>query len=153
MVPNLGVVGTDSDSSFVIADIPGLIEGAAEGAGLGTRFLKHLSRTKLLLHLVDLMPADMSDPVANAKAITHEVEKYGEELTRKDCWLVFNKTDLLPAEQVDEITNNVIRALKWKGPVAQISAISGEGTKGLVSQIMEYFEQQKELAAQKELDE
>ncbi len=153
MIPNLGVVGSNSDSSFVIADIPGLIEGAAEGAGLGTRFLKHLSRTKLLLHLVDLLPADLSDPVTNAKAITHEVEKYGEELTNKDCWLVFNKIDLLESKAVDEMSKKVIKALKWKGPVARISAIGGDGTKELVSQIMEYFEEQKELAEQQELSE
>ncbi len=140
MIPNLGVVGTDSESSFVIADIPGLIEGAAEGAGLGTRFLKHLSRTRLLLHLVDLMPADLSDPVDNAKAIVLEVKKYGEELSSKDCWLIFNKTDLLNDDQVEEISNNVIAALSWQGPVAHISAISAKGTKALTSRISEYFD-------------
>jgi len=140
MIPNLGVVGTDSESSFVIADIPGLIEGAAEGAGLGTRFLKHLSRTRLLLHLVDLMPADLSDPIENAKAIVNEVNKYGDELSSKDCWLVFNKMDLLDEDEVEEISNNVIAALNWQGPVAKISAISGKGTKKLISRISEYFD-------------
>lgn len=115
MIPNLGVVGFDGGNSFVIADIPGLIEGAAEGAGLGTRFLKHLSRTKLLLHLVDLMPADQSDPAENAVAIIKEVEKYGDELTSKDCWLVLNKTDLLDDEQLEEVSERVIKALDWKG--------------------------------------
>ena len=140
MIPNLGVVGLEGGSSFVIADVPGLIEGAAEGAGLGTRFLKHLSRTKLLLHLVDLMPADLSDPVINAQTIVSEIEKYGEELTSKECWLVLNKTDLLDTEQIDEISDKVIDALQWQGPIAKISAISGYGTKELVSQIMDHFD-------------
>jgi len=146
MIPNLGVVGMEGGNSFVIADVPGLIEGAAEGAGLGVRFLKHLSRTKLLLHLVDLMPADLSDPVENAKTIVSEVEKYGDELANKDCWLVMNKTDLLLPEEVDEISKNVIDALGWKGPVFHISAISSIGTKDLVNQIMEHFLDLEEAA-------
>lgn len=139
MIPNLGVVGSEGDSSFVIADIPGLIEGAVEGAGLGTRFLKHLSRTRLLLHLVDLLPADLSDPADNALTIVSEIKKYGDELALKDCWLVLNKTDLLDSQTVDEISQKVINALNWKGPVAKISAISGEGTQALVRQIMEHI--------------
>ena len=141
MIPNLGVVGIDGGSSFVIADIPGLIEGAADGAGLGTRFLKHLSRTRLLLHLVDLMPVDLSDPAENALSIVREVKRYGEELENKDCWLVLNKTDLLDDEQVDEISQKVIDALDWKGPVAKISSIGKVGTQDLVNEIMEYLEE------------
>jgi GTPase len=154
MIPNLGVVGLDGGRSFVIADIPGLIEGAADGAGLGTRFLKHLARTRLLLHLVDLMPADLSDPVENAKAIMREVEKYGEELTRKEMWLIFNKADLLEAEQVSEIKQAVLDALDWQGEVATISAISKQGTTELANRIMERFEDMADevLAKQQETD-
>lgn len=144
MIPNLGVVGVEGGSSFVIADIPGLIEGAAEGAGLGTRFLKHLSRTRLLLHLVDLMPADLSDPAENALSIVREVKNYGEKLADKECWLVLNKTDLLDDDEVEKMSQKVVDALEWKGPVAKISAISGQGTKDLVDQIMAYFELLKE---------
>ncbi|MCP3673131.1 MAG: GTPase ObgE [Gammaproteobacteria bacterium] len=144
MIPNLGVVGLEGGKSFVIADIPGLIEGAAEGAGLGTRFLKHLSRTKLLLHLVDLMPADLSDPVENAQTIVNEVKKYGEDLVNKDCWLVLNKTDLLLPEETEELSQKIISALNWTGPVAKISAISSTGTDEVVNQIMEYLETLKE---------
>ena len=140
MIPNLGVVGLEGGRSFVIADIPGLIEGAADGAGLGTRFLKHLSRTRLLLHLVDLMPADLSDPVENAQSIVREIAKYGAELTDKDCWLVLNKTDLLDTDQVDEISQKIIAALNWQGPVARISGINGSGTQALVNKIMDHFE-------------
>ncbi len=150
MVPNLGVVGLEGGSSFVIADIPGLIEGAAEGAGLGTRFLKHLSRTRLLLHLVDLMPADLSDPAENARAIVKEIEKYGDELTRKDCWLVLNKTDLLDDEQIEEIGASVIKALNWTGHVSKISSISKVGTEQLVADIMAHFENLKELGIEPE---
>lgn len=153
MIPNLGVVGLEGGNSFVIADIPGLIEGAADGAGLGTRFLKHLSRTRLLLHLVDLMPADLSDPVENALSIVREVKQYGQELSDKECWLVFNKTDLVAPEEVEELTKKVIDALDWKGPVAKISAISKVGTKELVNRVMEHFEsleEQAEHAAQAE---
>jgi len=149
MIPNLGVVGIEGGSSFVIADVPGLIEGAADGAGLGTRFLKHLSRTRLLLHLVDVMPMDMSDPAENAVAIIREVEKYGEELATKDCWLVLNKTDLLDDEQVDEIAQSVIKALDWKGPVAKISSISGKGTQQLANDIMEYLDELNRLEREK----
>jgi GTP-binding protein len=139
MIPNLGVVGLDGGNSFVIADVPGLIEGAADGAGLGTRFLKHLSRTRLLLHLVDLLPVDLSDPAENAISIVKEVKKYGEGLDDKHCWLVLNKTDLLDDEEVEEISQKVIDALDWKGPVARISAISGKGTLDLSNDIMEYL--------------
>ena len=148
MIPNLGVVGFDGGNSFVIADIPGLIEGAADGAGLGTRFLKHLARTRLLLHLVDLMPVDLSDPAENAQSIVREIEKYGEELSSKECWLVLNKTDLLPADEVEEISQKVIDALDWKGPVAKISAISNVGTEDLVARIMEHFEELSRLEAE-----
>ena len=150
MVPNLGVVGLEGGKSFVIADIPGLIEGAADGAGLGTRFLKHLARTRLLLHLVDLLPADLSDPVENAKAIMSEVAQYGEELTEKPVWLVFNKIDLLDEEQADDIKQQIIEALDWQGEVASISAINGQGTDKLVARIMQYFDAEREEALEAE---
>jgi GTP-binding protein len=141
MKPNLGVVGFDGGQSFVIADIPGLIEGAAEGAGLGTRFLKHLSRTRLLLHLVDLLPMDESDPVENAKSIISELQRYDEELSQKPQWLVFNKIDLLSEDEVEARCQAVMDALNWTGPSAKISAISKIGTQELASDILAYFEQ------------
>ena len=141
MIPNLGVVSLEAGRSFVIADIPGLIEGAAEGAGLGTRFLKHLSRTRLLLHLVDLLPVDMSDPIENAKAIIRELEQYDVSLSEKPRWLVFNKTDLLPADEVEARCAEIITALNWQGPVAKISAISSQGTQTLAGEIMDFIDQ------------
>lgn len=122
LVPNLGVVRPEAHRSFVIADIPGLIEGASEGAGLGIRFLKHLSRCRLLLHVVDLLPSDGSDPVENAHTILEELEKYDEDLFNKPRWLIFNKIDLLLDEEVEEISNKVIESLGWEGPVHYISA-------------------------------
>ena len=144
MIPNLGVVSLEAGRSFVIADIPGLIEGAADGAGLGTRFLKHLSRTRLLIHLVDLLPVDMSDPVENAKSIIRELERYDEDLSQKPRWLVFNKTDLLPVDEVDARCEEITAALDWTGPVAKISAISSEGTDKLVGEVMVFIERMDE---------
>jgi GTP-binding protein len=138
--PNLGVVRVDANRSFVIADIPGLIEGAAEGAGLGHQFLRHLARTRLLLHLVDIAPFDeMVDPVQEAKAIVGELRKYDEDLYNKPRWLVLNKIDMLEdsAARVEEF----IRAYGWEGRVFAISAISGGGCKELTYAIMEHLEQ------------
>jgi GTP-binding protein len=124
--PSLGVVRIGHDASFVIADIPGLIEGAAEGAGLGHQFLRHLARTRLLLHLIDIAPLDEgADPARDARAIAAELKKYGESLHRKPRWLVFNKIDLVP--DADARIARIIRALRWKGAWFKVSALSGEG--------------------------
>jgi len=135
--PQLGVVRVDDQRSFVIADIPGLIEGAAEGAGLGIQFLKHLMRTRVLLHLVDIAPADGSDPVESIKTIAKELEKYSPELAAKERWLVFNKIDLLPEEEVKAHCQAIIKKLKWKKPAFQISALKKQGTQALCYQLMD----------------
>lgn len=140
LVPNLGVVNPAPGASFVIADIPGLIEGAAEGAGLGIRFLKHLERCRLLLHLVDLAPYDNTDPAEQAVKIVHELEKYSPELAAKPRWLVVNKVDLLDAEEIAERLEQVKQALNWEGPVHQISALSKQGTEALTREVLEYLE-------------
>ncbi len=140
--PNLGVVRVDQDRSFVVADIPGLIEGAAEGAGLGHQFLRHLARTRLLLHMVDLAPFDpLADPVREARAIVEELRKYDEALYRKPRWLVLNKTDLIDAGERDGRIADFVAAYGWNGPVFAISAISGEGCMSLVFAIMDHLEQ------------
>jgi len=136
LVPNLGVVRAGEDNSFVMADIPGLIEGASEGAGLGIRFLKHLARTRVLLHLVDIAPLDSSDPADAALAIIRELENFSEALARKERWLVLNKIDLLPSAEADAVCNAIVDKLDWKGPVHRISAVSGEGTKELSEALM-----------------
>jgi GTPase len=138
--PHLGVVQVGTHRSFVMADIPGLVEGAAEGAGLGIRFLKHLARTQLLLHVVDSAPADGSDPARNALAITGELEKFSPELAARERWLVFNKIDLLPEAAAETVYNRVVKALKWKGPVFKIAAISRTGTEALCYRIMDHIE-------------
>ncbi len=143
LYPNLGVVRVDSERSFVVADIPGVIEGAAEGAGLGLRFLKHLARTRLLLHLVDLFPFDASDPAANARTIAEELQKFSPELAARERWLVFNKTDLGDAEQVEAAMAATLQSLDWSGPVFAISAQTGHGTRELVAAIMAHLEQQR----------
>ncbi len=140
LVPNLGVVRLDHQRSFVIADIPGLIEGAAEGAGLGTQFLKHLERCRVLLHLVDVAPSDNSCPAENAKIIISELERYSEKLYNKPRWLVFNKLDLLSEEACEAIIEKVINALDWQGDVFRISAISKEGTQTLTGKLMTFIE-------------
>lgn len=148
--PNLGVVRVDANRSFVIADIPGIIEGAAEGAGLGHQFLRHLARTNLLLHLVDIAPFDDAvDPVHEAKAIVEELRKYDEELYNKPRWLVLNKIDMLPDSE--EVVANFVKAYGWKGPVYSISAISGLGCQKLIYAMMEHLEAAR-LAAQEEQD-
>ena len=124
--PSLGVVRVGDDASFVIADIPGLIEGAAEGAGLGHQFLRHLARTRLLLHLVDIAPLDEgADPVRDVRAIARELRKYDQGLYRKPRWLLFNKIDLVPDAEVR--IRRILRALRWKGPWFAVSALSGAG--------------------------
>ena len=130
--PSLGVVRVAEDASFVIADIPGLIEGAAEGAGLGHQFLRHLARTRLLLHLVDIAPLeDGADPVRDIRAIAAELKKYDESLYRKPRWLVFNKADLAP--DADARIARILRALRWKGPWFKVSALSGVGCREVCS--------------------
>jgi GTP-binding protein len=141
--PNLGVVRVSEHRSFVMADIPGLIEGAAEGAGLGIRFLKHVSRTLLLLHLLDILPPDESDPVENFKAITNELAKFSPELLAKERWLVLNKTDLLLPEEAEERCADIVKRLGWKGKVFKISGLSREGTPELAQEAMRYLESQK----------
>ena len=131
--PNLGVVRVGPEQSFVVADVPGLIEGASEGAGLGHQFLRHLQRTRLLLHLVDLAPFDDAvDPVAQARAIVAELKKYDETLYRKPRWLVLNKLDMVPADERDARVRDFVRRLRYKGPVFPISALTREGCEPLV---------------------
>ena len=142
--PNLGVVRVDANRSFVIADIPGLIEGAAEGAGLGHQFLRHLARTRLLLHIVDIAPFDEAvDPVAEARAIIEELRKYDEGLYNKPRWLVLNKVDMLPSDERDAKRVAFLREFGWDAPSFCISALSGEGCQALVYAIMEYLESQR----------
>jgi GTP-binding protein len=145
LTPSLGVVRVDMNRSFVIADIPGLIEGAAEGAGLGHQFLRHLQRTKLILHLVDFAPFDESvDPVAEAKSIAAELKKYDPGLYAKPRWLVLNKADLLEPEERDKRAKAFVKKLKWKGPWFVVSAIRGEGTRELCFAIMEFLEGERD---------
>jgi len=144
--PNLGVVRVDAEKSFVMADVPGLIEGAADGAGLGIRFLKHLQRTRILLHLVDIAPIDPdANPVRDAKAIVGELVKHDPELANKPRWLVLNKLDLIPEEDREAAIKNFLKAYKkatkYDGPVFPIAAINGEGTKPLIYAIQEALEQ------------
>jgi len=137
--PNLGVVRVGPEQSFVVADIPGLIEGAAEGAGLGHLFLRHLQRTHLLLHIVDLAPFDEGvDPVAQAKAIVKELKKYDESLHDKPRWLVLNKLDMVPAEEREARVKDFVKRLRWKGPVFRISALTREGCEGLVQAVYQH---------------
>ncbi|TDQ36867.1 Obg family GTPase CgtA [Thiopseudomonas denitrificans] len=141
LAPNLGVVGVGSFKTFVIADIPGLIEGAAEGAGLGTRFLKHLTRTRLLLHIVDLAPLDQSDPADAAETIVNEISTFSPSLAERDRWLVLNKIDQLLDDEREERKQAVIERLDWKGPVFMVSALDKEGTKELSQAIMRYLDE------------
>ena len=144
LVPNLGVVGMSGDKSFVIADIPGLIEGASEGAGLGIRFLKHLTRTRLLLHLVDMMPYDESTPDQNARVIESELETFSPTLAAGDRWLVLNKIDLLPEDEVEGQCQQVVDALGWEGPVFRMSGLASQGTKALCAAIMDYIDEHRQ---------
>ncbi len=141
--PNLGVVSVGPYRSFVMADIPGLIEGAAEGAGLGIRFLKHLQRTRLLLHVVDLAPPDPAEDVAaTATAIVGELERFSTDLAGRPRWLVLNKIDLLPEDEADRRVGEVVQALGWDGPVFRISALANRGTEALCAKVMAYLEEQ-----------
>jgi len=137
LIPNLGVVRVGEENSFVMADIPGLIEGAAEGAGLGIRFLKHLARTRVLLHIVDIAPLDQSDPAESAAAIIKELESFSTTLAEKERWLVLNKLDLLPEAEADAVCDAIVAKLDWKAPVFKISAVSGQGTKTLCDELMQ----------------
>ena len=141
LVPNLGVVSVGRYKSFVIADIPGLIEGASEGAGLGIRFLKHLARTRLLLHLVDMAPLDQSDPAEAAEVIIRELEKFSPALAERERWLVLNKADQLLDDEREERMRAVVERLDWQGPVFVISALEREGTEALSQAIMRYMDE------------
>lgn len=137
MYPNLGVVSLGPGKSFVMADIPGVIEGAAEGAGLGLRFLKHLGRTRIVLHVVDICPLDDSDVPDQMEKLLLELEKYSPELAGRERWLVFNKIDLLPEDAREELVSGIVKATGYKGPLYKISAITGEGTAELISDLMQ----------------
>ncbi len=140
LVPNLGVVSVGMERSFVMADIPGLIEGAAEGAGLGFRFLKHLSRTRLLIHLIDVLPSDESDPVVNAQKIIAELAKFSTTLAAKERWLVLNKTDLIDEEALADLKARLKKDLNWQGQIFEIAAIDKTGCEGLCEALMQTIE-------------
>lgn len=147
LYPNLGVVSVAPHRSFVVADIPGLIEGAAEGAGLGIQFLKHLSRTSLLLHMVDCAPfGDTSDPVEDVRILEAELEKFSEDLAARERWLVLNKVDLLPEDERDAHCQDIVARLEWRGPVFRISAINGLGARELSYALMEHLEEKQRQA-------
>ncbi|MFZ5697387.1 MAG: Obg family GTPase CgtA [Pseudomonadota bacterium] len=141
LVPNLGVVRVDAERSFVMADIPGIIEGAAEGAGLGIRFLKHLARTRLLLHIVDIDPPDSSDPAIGIRVLVEELKKFSATLAERERWLVFNKIDMMLPEDADERIAAVCAAVGWSGRVFRMSALASEGTRELCQAIMGRLEQ------------
>lgn len=148
--PNLGVVRVSHEKSFVIADIPGLIEGASEGAGLGIQFLRHLQRTRLLLHIVDLAPFDGVDPVKEAKAIVKELKKYDESLFDKPRWLVLNKLDMVPEDEKKKRVKDFVKRFGWKGPVFEISALTREGCADLVVEIYDYIASQRQVEQRSE---
>ncbi len=145
LVPNLGVVKLGMHEHFVMADVPGLIEGASDGAGLGLRFLKHLTRTRLLFHVVDVAPFDESDPVEVARAIAHELEQFSPTLAERPRWLVLNKLDLVLVEEREARVAAIVEGLGWTGPVFRISAISGEGTDALVQAAHRWLTEQRRL--------
>ena len=140
LVPSLGVVKIASHQSFVVADIPGLIEGAAEGAGLGIRFLKHLTRCRILLHMVDAAPSDGADPVANAQAIIAELERFSPALASRERWLVLNKIDLMPPEEAEALGARLCQTLNWTGRFVAISAAERDGTQALCQQLFQHLE-------------
>ena len=141
LAPNLGVVRTDPNRSFVVADIPGLIEGAADGAGLGHQFLRHLQRTGMLLHIVDIAPFDPeADPVRDAKAIVTELKRYDVALFEKPRWLVLNKIDLVPEDEREARVQAFVKAYGWKGPVFAVAAVNGEGCRALVFKIQDWLD-------------
>jgi GTP-binding protein len=142
--PNLGVVRVGPEQSFVVADLPGLIEGASEGAGLGHLFLRHLQRTRLLLHVVDMAPFDEGvDTVAQAKAIVNELKKYDPALYDKPRWLVLNKLDMVPLEQREALVKDFVKRLKFKGPVFEISALTREGCEALIKIVYQHIKAQQ----------
>jgi len=146
--PNLGVVRVGPEQSFVVADIPGLIEGASEGAGLGHLFLRHLQRTRLLLHIVDIAPFDEGvDPVAQAKAIVAELKKYDKALYDKPRWLVLNKLDMVPEDERAARVKDFVKRLRWKGPVYEISALTREGCESLVQAIYHHVQSEQVASA------
>jgi len=148
--PNLGVVYVGEHKSFVMADIPGLIEGAAEGAGLGIRFLKHLQRTRVLLHLVDIAPPDPdADPVKDARAIAAELKNFSPELAGRERWLVLNKLDLMPPAEAEKRCREIVRRLRWKGPVFRISGATRTGTRELCQAVMRRLDEIAAEAGQK----
>lgn len=140
LVPNLGVVTLQKYRSFVIADVPGLVEGASEGAGLGIRFLKHLTRTRFLLHMVDMLPADGSDPLENALTIQNELSSFSPTLAERPRWLVLNKMDLLPEDSRQAVCQKLVDDLQWQGPVFFVSALTKEGTDTLCNTICDYLD-------------
>src|SRR5487761_2306616 len=147
LIPNLGVVAAGPGRSFVMADIPGLIEGAAEGAGLGIRFLRRLQRTRLLLHLIDIAPLDPeADPVKDARAIVQELKKFSKELAAKPRWLVINKSDLLPQQEAEKRARAIVRGLRFRGRHFLVSGATGRGTRELCERVMEFLEVQDRAA-------
>jgi GTP-binding protein len=141
LCPHLGVVSIEPYRSFVIADVPGLIEGASDGAGLGVRFLKHLARTRLVLHVLDVAPlADSSDPVCDARTVSTELERFSPELATRERWLVLNKTDLLAPEARESTCRSIVERLEWRRPAFRISTLSGKGTRDLMMRIMDFLE-------------
>jgi GTP-binding protein len=161
LVPNLGVVSIEAHRSFVMADIPGLIAGAADGAGLGIRFLKHLTRNRVLLHLIDVLPMDETDPAEAFAAIDSELTRFSPILATQERWLVLNKMDLLPADEREALKERLLDAIGWQGPVYCVSAATGEGTRALVEDLMRYLDALRErgiedpefLAAEKQRQE
>ncbi|MGE4799601.1 Obg family GTPase CgtA [Yersinia hibernica] len=147
LIPSLGVVRMDHEQSFVVADIPGLIEGASDGAGLGIRFLKHLERCRVLLHLVDLAPIDESDPVENAKIIINELQQYSENLAQKPRWLVFNKIDLLDPEEAEVRAKAIVAALGWEDKYYMISAANRDNVNALCWDVMNFLNSQPKAMA------
>ena len=147
LVPNLGVVRVQQHRSFVLADIPGLVEGASDGAGLGIRFLKHLTRTRLLLHLVAMAPYDGVTPQESVAIISKELSRFSPTLAGRERWLVLNKLDMLPDDERDARCQEVVDALGWAGPVYRVSALTGENTKALCQDVLQFVEEQAELLA------
>jgi len=144
LVPSLGVISVSMERSFVMADIPGLIEGASQGAGLGFRFLKHLSRTRLLLHLIDILPVDGSDPLENATKIVEELKKFSPTLANKEMWLVLNKVDLVDEQTLERLKKNLVNSLAWKGDIHAISALNHSGCKELCNDLMYSIESHRQ---------
>jgi len=149
--PNLGVVSLGTDQSFVIADIPGLIEGAADGAGLGIQFLRHVARTSLLLHLVDIAPIDGTDPVAQVRAIEGELAKFNPELLERPRWLVLNKADMLAPEEREAVAADIVQRLGWTQPWFLVSAATRENTLAVCQQVQQFFDAQREQSGRTEM--